>query len=89
MSEANLSEEEKRLQQDELVKRLRAENEILRGLLPRLGAPCPYCGLTEMGKCASGFPGCAYADDLMVSGDEHSRLLLDRVRAYEARYGLQ
>lgn len=67
---------------DELTD-LRRENSILRGLLPRLGAACPYCGLTDMSKCVLGFPGCGYADDLMVSGDEHAVGLLKRLREAE------
>lgn len=50
---------------DDTILALRRENNILRALLPRLGAPCPYCGLREMSKCKRGFPGCPYADDLL------------------------
>jgi len=68
--------------------RLRKENDILRGLLPRLGAPCPYCGLTNMALCASGFPGCSYADDLMVGEDETFRRLLEENRELKKKAGL-
>lgn len=69
---------------DNELEQLRAENSILRGLLPRLGAPCPYCGLIEMAKCVRGFPGCAYADDLMCGEDEHARRLLVELRQLKA-----
>lgn len=57
--------------------RLKAENDTLRRLLPALNAPCVYCGLTDISKCASGFPGCAQADDLMVGDDEVMKRLLE------------
>jgi len=53
------------------------ENTILRGLLPKLGAPCVYCGEIELGKCTRGFPGCAKADDLMCGEDEAFRRLVE------------
>jgi hypothetical protein len=68
--------------------RLRKENDILRGLLPRLGAPCVYCGLTNMGLCRYGFPGCGLADDLMVSEDETFKRLLDENRELKVRLKL-
>jgi hypothetical protein len=51
------------------VDQLRRENNTLRALLPKLGAPCVYCGFTEIGKCHYGFPGCPQADDILC-GDE-------------------
>lgn len=52
------------------VAKLRAENTTLRTLVAIQPTACIYCGLTEMAKCASGFPGCARADDLMCGEDE-------------------
>ncbi len=52
------------------IERLRAENTTLRLLVAAQPTPCVYCGLTEMAKCASGFPGCARADDLICGEDE-------------------
>lgn len=45
----------------------RAENTRLRAALAMSDQPCAYCSLPaeEMAKCASGFPGCARADDAM------------------------
>lgn len=49
------------------IKELREENDKLRYLLASGSDPCVYCGLAkaDMSKCASGFPGCGRADDLM------------------------
>lgn len=52
------------------VAKLKAENSTLRTLVAVQQSPCIYCGLTEMAKCASGFPGCARADDLICGEDE-------------------
>lgn len=52
------------------IEHLRAENTSLRTLIAVQPTPCVYCGLTEMAKCASGFPGCARADDLICGEDE-------------------
>ena len=51
------------------VERVAKENDTLRGLLGNSAKPCPYCGLAaeDQAKCASGFPGCARADDQMLS----------------------
>lgn len=69
--------------QTELDK-LKAENTLLRGLLPAMGQPCVYCGETDMAKCKSGFPGCAQADDLMSSNDEtFQRVVKERNAAIE------
>lgn len=47
---------------------LERENAKLRQLLAVSNADCPYCGLpaADMSKCASGFPGCSRADDMMT-----------------------
>lgn len=60
------------LENGDLRKRLaevEAENATLRGLLGNSAKPCPYCGLAaeDQAKCARGFPGCARADDQMLS----------------------
>lgn len=52
------------------VAKLRSENTTLRALVAAQPTPCVYCGLTEMSKCASGFPGCARADDLICGEEE-------------------
>lgn len=46
---------------DTLIK----ENNALKRILARSAEPCIYCKLSaaDMNKCASGFPGCARADD--------------------------
>ena len=53
----------------EEIGRLKKENDTLRGLLGNSAKPCPYCGLAaeDQAKCASGFPGCARADDQQLS----------------------
>jgi hypothetical protein len=55
-------------EKDDLLKRLRLENDKLRYLLANSDIPCIYCKLSksDMLKCQSGFPGCGRADDLMV-----------------------
>jgi len=47
-----------------------AENDKLRLLLAASKADCAYCGLPSdrMAECASGFPGCARADDMIADG---------------------
>lgn len=44
----------------------RKENDFMRLRLAESDKACVYCDLpkAEMGRCASGFPGCARADDL-------------------------
>lgn len=56
--------------------RLARENDYLRGLVIKCNIPCVHCGLTNMGLCASGFPGCAQADDMMCADDAMMRRLL-------------
>ncbi len=51
---------------EEKIKDIIKENDILRGLVAKLKKPCHYCGLDDMSKCASGFPGCALADDILI-----------------------
>ncbi len=52
------------------VAALVAENDRLRAMLAKSNADCPYCGLasSDMARCASGFPGCARADDILNGG---------------------
>ena len=47
---------------------LNAETDKLRVLLAASNANCAFCGLpaAEMAKCASGFPGCSRADDMLL-----------------------
>lgn len=63
---------------------LRTENSVLRGLLARLalklGEPCHYCGLSEIARCPSGFPGCALADDLLLGNEEAFRDWANRTK---------
>lgn len=51
---------------EEKIKDIIKENDILRGLVANLKKPCHYCGLEDMSKCAYGFPGCALADDILI-----------------------
>lgn len=70
---------------------LSAENEKLRVLLATSNANCAFCGLpaAEMAKCASGFPGCSRADDMILCVhptrqdllEENERLRADAERA--------
>lgn len=57
-----------------------AENTRLRAVSKD---PCVYCQLpaAEMAKCASGFPGCARADDLMRCPELGARMELDAMLA--------
>jgi hypothetical protein len=47
---------------------LQKENDRLKIILAKSKEDCIYCGLksVDMNKCASGFPGCARADDLLI-----------------------
>ncbi len=65
------------------IERLKSENTCLRGLVAKLVRPCHYCGLDDMAKCRSGFPGCSLADDLMCGDDAMGRRLLATVRDAE------
>lgn len=56
--------------------RLTKENDYLRGLIPKLTGKCVHCGLENMGLCKYGFPGCAWADDIMCAEDEVMKRLL-------------
>lgn len=51
-----------------IISDLQRENDVMRKLIADSDMDCVYCGLTkrEMSKCASGFPGCARADDMMI-----------------------
>ena len=68
------------------IEDLERENTILRGLLAKSDKPCVYCGLTEIGKCPHGFPGCARADDIMCADDEVMQRLLAENRRLKAKY---
>lgn len=68
---------------DEELARLKAladENTRLRAALAMSDRPCAYCSLSaeEWNKCASGFPGCARADDA-VSCSEFGAALENQV----------
>lgn len=56
----------------DMVLRLTIENDHMRKLLADADVPCMYCHLprADMGKCQSGFPGCARADDMMYVQEE-------------------
>lgn len=56
------------------ISRLNAENTILRGIAAKI-MPCQHCGVNEISKCPSGFPGCALADDLMAAEELHGEHL--------------
>ena len=58
---------------------LSAENDKLRVLLAASNANCAFCGLpaAEMAKCASGFPGCSRADDMLLCAHPTRQDLLE------------
>ena len=64
----------------------RKENDTLRGIIANADILCMYCGLSksEQGKCASGFPGCARADDMMSAPDFGNDALLAELAQVEA-----
>ena len=47
---------------------LQEDNNKLRNFIAQSPLPCIYCGLVaeDMGRCASGSPGCGRADDLLL-----------------------
>lgn len=51
------------------------ENLVLRAMLSKLSPTCPHCGIEDITECASGFPGCAQADDLLAGTDESFKAL--------------
>jgi hypothetical protein len=59
--------------------RLSRENDILRGMIAKLGKSCHYCGIEDISRCVHGFPGCALADDILVADDEVARRLMGQV----------
>ena len=63
------------------VERLREEADKLRVLLATSNANCAFCGLpaAEMAKCASDFPGCSRADDMILCVHPTRQDLLDEV----------
>lgn len=67
------------------IARLRRENDFLRALTSNSDKACVYCGLgsEEQHRCASGFPGCARADDQQLC-----RCIFEGMRAdeYEQRW---
>ena len=64
---------------DDLVKRLTAENDTLRLIAAKI-MPCHYCGVDQLAKCPHGFPGCSLADD-MLCGGEPMAFEIQRLRA--------
>lgn len=68
---------------DEAIERIWKENNTLRALLPKLEAPCAYCGDSDISKCKLGFPGCSQADDMLVGDCETMRRLLCGNRSAE------
>lgn len=62
------------------------ENSQLRLLLATSNAKCAYCGLPaeEMAKCASGFPGCARGDDMLLDGTPTRQELVAELEAAKA-----
>lgn len=75
-------EEEAKLRAD--AAEARKENDILRGLVAKVVGKCVYCGLEDKSKCLSGFPGCAWADDVLVGDDVFVKDLVVRLRKAEA-----
>lgn len=66
---------------------LSVENDKLRVLLATSNANCAFCGLpaAEMAKCASGFPGCSRADDMLLCVHPTRQDLLDEAERNAAR----
>jgi len=63
---------------------LRAENSTIKSVLSLVPGKCLYCGLEDIAKCPSGFPGCARADDMLCGEDEASRRLIEERDALRA-----
>lgn len=61
-----------------------AENTILRGIVAKVEPKCVHCGLTDKSQCSRGFPGCAWADDLLCGEEEESRYLISKLTAHKA-----
>lgn len=57
------------------VAEMEGENNTLRGLVANSALDCVYCGLpaAEQNRCASGFPGCARADDQALAPSEQRK----------------
>jgi len=66
----------------ENLKSTEKENNYLRGLIPKTIGKCIYCGLEDMGKCKSGFPGCAWADDIMIAQDDTMQRIMAQRDGY-------
>lgn len=62
---------------------LREENDCLRAIASKI-MPCHYCGLDDVSKCRSGFPGCALMDD-RLGGDECANEVVREIRAENER----
>ena len=62
---------------------LREENDCLRAIASKI-MPCHYCGLDDVSKCRSGFPGCALMDD-RLGGDECANEVVRELRAENER----
>lgn len=60
------------------ITELEKENTILRGMCAKI-MPCHYCGVDEIAKCLSGFPGCSLADDLLFAQDEEFKRVLTKL----------
>jgi hypothetical protein len=56
---------------DRVIAELRTENDKLKGILANSDLDCIYCGLplADLTKCASGFPGCERAEDMLAVMD--------------------
>jgi len=67
---------------------LRAENSTIKSVLSLVPGKCLYCGLEDIAKCPSGFPGCARADDMLCGEDEASRRLIEERDALRAENDL-
>lgn len=90
---AKLSKQQQKLHEEacKILKQDQLEVDKLRVLLATSNANCAFCGLpaAEMAKCASGFPGCSRADDMLLCEhptrqdllEENERLREDADRA--------
>lgn len=70
---------------NEDIRKLKNENDILRGLVAKSLEQCVYCGLVDKSRCSHGFPGCAWADDLLIGESEAEKSITKRLYEYRKR----
>ena len=65
--------------------RYQRENDILRKLVPSITGKCLHCGVRNIARCHFGFPGCAWADDIMCAEDAYARNSLKIFRKLDTK----